>query len=105
MFPCCHWRNYLDLLKNVKKDGFLGTRVYIEGYNSTDTEKDRIDIYCVDTQSGEIEKVIENIEPDRAFKAIYSWDSKSQQMIDSARTARPTAHGAFPRYIPGGIGR
>jgi len=70
-------------LKNVKKDGFLGTRVYIEGYNSTDTKKDRIDIYCVDTQSGEIEKVIENIESDRAFKAIYSWDSKSQQMIDT----------------------
>ena len=70
-------------LKNVKDEGFLGTRVYIEGYDASVAEIDRIDIYCVDTQNGEIEKVIENIEPDRAFKAIYSWDSQSQKMIDT----------------------
>lgn len=70
-------------LKNVKENGFLGKRVYIEGYNAADTESDRIDIYCVDTQSGETKRVIENIEQGKAFKAISGYDSASGQTIDT----------------------
>ncbi len=70
-------------LKNVKENGFLEKRVYIEGYNASDTESGRIDIYCIDTQSGKTKKVVENIEQDKAFKAISGYDFSCGQSVDT----------------------
>ena len=69
-----HLRHYL---------GALGANVYIEGYAANEIPQNRGDIYCFNIRDKSIEKIVTDVEFDKAFKVMYSWDSKSQQMIDT----------------------